>query len=230
MFRAIVMAICWATTCLAAPPVFAQVAPSASEIAAYQGLHAAAAKGDVAALETLARPGLDLEQRDGSGRTALLIAAHGSHDAFVAALAKAGANLNAKDMQHYDIVTIASVANDVDMLRLALSLGASARQITSPYDGTALIAAAHLGHAEVVRVLIAAGAPLDHINNLNWTAAIEAVILGNGGAAHQATLQALVDAGADVTLADRNGLTPLDHARNRGYRAMIDMLTTAKKK
>jgi uncharacterized protein len=224
---ALMTAICVAGS---GPWAVAQVAPSLAEIAAYQGLHAAAAKGDVAAFEALPRAGLDLEHRDGHGRTALHIAAHGSHEAFVLALVKAGANINAKDSQHYDIVTIASVANDVEMLRYALALGASARQVTSPYDGTALIAAAHLGHAEVVRVLIAAGAPLDHVNNLNWTAVIEAVILGNGGAAHQATLKALLDAGADATIPDRNGLTPLEHAKNRGYREMIEMLASARKK
>ena len=42
------------------------------------------------------------------------------------------------------------------MLRLALKLGADPRAVTSPYDGTALIAAAHLGHAEVVAILIEA--------------------------------------------------------------------------
>ena len=60
-------------------------------------------------------------------------------------------NPNALDGQRYDIITIASVANDVPMLKLAIEGGASAKNITSPYDGTALIAAAHLGHAEVVR-------------------------------------------------------------------------------
>ena len=83
-------------------------------------------------------------------------------------------------------MTIAAVADDEDTLRLLLSLGASAKQVTSRYDGTALIAAAHLGHDGVVRQLIAAGAPLDHVNNLHWTAAIEAIVLGDGGPRHQA--------------------------------------------
>ena len=47
------------------------------------------------------------------------------------------------------------------LFALLLSLGASPSLVTSRYDGTALIAAAHLGHAGVVRQLIAAGAPLD---------------------------------------------------------------------
>ena len=85
---------------------------------------------------------------------------------------RAGANPNALERDRYDIVTIAAVANDVATLALALGLGASAKNVTSRYDGTALIAAAHLGHVEVVRLLIRAGAPLDHVNNLGWTALI----------------------------------------------------------
>lgn len=213
--------------------VQAQTPPSSAERAAYTGLHAAAARGDAQAAKQLADAGTDLEQKDGHGRTALLIAAHGTFATnadVIRVLAAAGANMNAKDSRQYDIVTITSVSNEVELLSLAMSLGASARQITSPYDGTALIAAAHLGHAEVVRRLIAAGAPLDHINNLGWTAVIEAVVLGDGGANHQATLKALLDAGADHTIADRSGVTPLAHARGRGYGAMVEMLTAAKPK
>jgi ankyrin repeat protein len=88
-----------------------------------------------------------------------------------------------------------------------------------------LIAAAHLGHVDVVRRLIAAGAPLDHVNNLHWTAVIEAVVLGSGGPNHQAVLKALLDAGADRNLSDRDGITPLQHAQSRGYTAMIKMLS-----
>jgi hypothetical protein len=109
----------------------------------------------------------------------------------------------------YDIVTIAAVANDVPTLKLALELGASAKNVTSRYDGTALIAAAHLGHAEIVRILSAAGAPLDHVNNLGWTALMESIVLGDGGARHAETLQVLLDAGADPNVPDRAGVTPL---------------------
>jgi ankyrin repeat protein len=124
-------------------------------------------------------------------------------------------------------VTIAAVADDVRTLRLALELGASARNVTSRYDGTALIAAAHLGHAEVVRVLIRAGAPLDHVNNLGWTALIEAIVLGDGGPRHTDTLAALIEAGANVNLADRSGKTPLELARARGHAAMVERLRQA---
>ena len=123
-----------------------------------------------------------------------------------------------------DIVTISAVKNDVAMLRLALALGTSPRNVTSPYEGTALIAAAHLGHEEVVRELIRAGAPLDHVNNLGWTALLEAVILGDGGPRHAAVLRALVQAGANRGLPDRQGVSALEHARRRGYAEMVAIL------
>lgn len=103
------------------------------------------------------------------------------------ALVAAGADPNALEADRYDIVTIAAVANDPATLDVALQLGASARNVTSRYDGTALIAAAHLGHADVVRRLIRAGAPLDHVNNLGWTAVIESIVLGDGGPRHVET-------------------------------------------
>ena len=203
----------------------AQTPPSSSEIAAYRGLHAAAAKGDVAEVRTLLRHGVDLNARDGHGRTALHVAAHASHRDVIRELAQAGADMRAKDSRAYDIITIAAVKNDPATVQLAVTLGSDPKAITSPYDGTALIAAAHLGHVEVVRTLIAAGAPLDHVNNLGWTAAIEAVILGDGGERHQQTLKALVDAGANTRIADRDGVTPLEHAKRRGYAAMIAILS-----
>jgi uncharacterized protein len=206
----------------------AQIAPSATEAAAYSGLHAAAWKGDVAAIDKgAATDKAALEVRDGNGRTPLHVATFAKKGDAVRALMKAGANHGAFDNDRYDAVTIAAVADDEATLRVLLAEGASAKLTTSRYDGTALIAAAHLGHDGVVRQLIAAGAPLDHVNNLHWTAAIEAVVLGDGGPRHQATLKALIDAGANTRLTDREGRTPLQLARARGYGAMVKMLEAA---
>ena len=206
---------------------FAQVAPSATEIAAYTGLFAAAARGDAAEISRLAASGADVNAREAYGRTPLHVATFGRHREAIAALAKARADLNAKERDRYDAVTIAAVADDVATLKLLLQLGASAKQVTSRYDGTALIAAAHLGHDEVVKLLIDAGAPLDHVNNLGWTALIESIVLGQGGPRHVATLTALVRAGANVNLADRNGQSPLQLTRQRRYQAMIAILEQA---
>ena len=222
-FRSKSLVIATIAGCLAFPAA-AQIRPSPSEVASYQGLMKAAHEGDIALVNKLIGEGVDLGATDSHGRTAVHVAAHASHEEIIAVLATAGADMNALENDAYDAVTIAAVANDVAMLQAALAAGNKATNITSRYIGTALIAAAHLGHHEVVKVLIDAGAPLDHVNNLNWTAMIEAVVLGDGGANHQQTLQHLIDAGADASITDASGRTPLDLARERGYGEMVTML------
>lgn len=197
----------------------AQIAPSARQLDGYTGLLAAAARGDVALVQELVQSEPP-DVRDAYDRTPLHVAAYAGHHEAMRALVAAGADPNALERDSYDIVTIAAVANDVPTLRLALSLGTRAGNITSRYEGTALIAAAHLGHVEVVETLLRAGAPLDHVNNLGWTAVIEAIVLGDGGERHTRTLKLLLDAGADANIADRSGRTPLALASSRGYRAM----------
>ena len=139
-------------------PAQAQVPPGETEYAAYKGLHLAAASGDVAEIRRLAADKKQLNARDSCGRTPLMVAAYKSRIDAATALIAAGADLDALESDRYDVVTISSVANDVKMLKLVLESGAKAGQMTSPYDGTALIAAAHLGHVDVVKALIAAGA------------------------------------------------------------------------
>ena len=202
----------------------AQVPPSTSELANYAGLHKAAADGDLGSIKSNLADGANVNGRDAMGRTPFHVAAYQKQRDAMRALAKAGADVNALEHQAYDAVTIAAVADDVETLKVAIALGNKASNVTSPYDGTALIAAAHLGHDEVVRLLIAAGAPLDHVNNLGWTALIEAVILGDGGPRHQKIVSYLLKAGADRAIADRGGATPLAHARQRGYAEIATLL------
>ena len=208
-------------------PASAQIAPTESELRAYSGLHAAAARGNVAEIEKRIAAGENKEATDSRQRTPLHVAAFQKQYDAARLLMKLGADPNKLEIDRYDIITIASVANDLPMLKIAIEGGGNSKAITSRYDGTALIAAAHLGHAEIVRTLIAAKAPLDHVNNLKWTALIESIVLGNGGKNHIDTLRALVDAGADVNIPDGSGSTPLTLAKNRGYKEMIVILEKA---
>ncbi len=202
----------------------AQTPPNTAEVTGFEGLFSAAHRGDLAEIRRLTSNGADVNARDPRGRTPVHVAAFASEDEALIALAEAGADMNALEGRAYDVVTIAAVADDPQLLSLAIELGNDPGLVTSPYDGTALIAAAHLGHVEIVRRLIAAGAPLDHINNLHWTAVMESVVLGDGGANHQAVLDALLVAGADRNLADRDGVTPLQHAERRGFSEMAARL------
>lgn len=101
----------------------AQTAPSAAEVAAYDGLHAAAQSGDVLTIRALLAKGADPDARDPAGRTPAHVAAFASHDAALRALALAGADMNALEDDRYDVLTIAAVADDPRMVSLALELG-----------------------------------------------------------------------------------------------------------
>ncbi len=221
-----IVACCLALMSL--PALAFPVAPRAPEIALFGPLHAAAHSGDLASVGRLIAAKADLEARDAYGRTPLHVAAYARRHAIIRALAAAGANLGAFENDRYDAVTITGILGYEETLRVLLAAGASARLITSIHYGTALIASAHHGHPGVVRQLIAAGAPLDHVNILHWNALIEAVVLGDGGARHQAVLRALLDAGADTRLTDRGGNTPLDLAKARGFAEMVKMLESAR--
>lgn len=212
---------------LLVPAAAAQVAPSPVEIAAYRGLHAAAASGDLAGARAELDRGADIEARDGYARTALHVAGHRGDRDMALLLLQRGADANALDARAYDLVTVAAVRDDAAMVRLALGKGGRAGNVTSPWRGTALIAAAHLGHVEPIRALVEAGAPLDHVNTLGWTALIESIVLGDGGPRHTESLRLLVAAGANPNLPDRDGVPPLALARARGYAAMVRILEAA---
>lgn len=205
----------------------AQLPPDDGELENYTGLHVAAANDDIGSIKRLISAGASLDSRDRHGRTPLMVASYKRSHATARALINAGASLNALDNDRYDLLTIAAVLNDLAMVKLAIAAGANTRLITSPYEGTALIAAAHLGHVEVVRALIGGNAPLDHVNNLGWTALIEAIVLGDGGPRHIAIVHALIDAGADLNLPDRNGNTPLALAHQHGHEAIAEILRQA---
>jgi hypothetical protein len=143
-------------------------------------------------------------------------------------LIERGADVNAKDMtqQSAYLYATSEVGPDPAMLELMLANGADVGAKDS-YNGTGLIRAAHRGYPEIVERLLAAGIELDHVNRLGWTALLEAIILGDGGRSHVETVRQLVDAGANVNLADREGVTPLVHAQRAGFDEIAAILLAA---
>jgi len=166
------------------------------------------------------------EGRDEVGKTPLLLATELNRVEAARALIEAGADVNAKDAKQDSPYLLAGASGHMEILKLTLSHGADLKS-TNRYGGTALIPAAERGHVEVVRTLIAAGVKVDHVNNLGWTALLEAIILSDGGKKHQDILAQLIQAGADVNLADKKGVSPLEHARERGYKEMVQQLQNA---
>jgi len=177
---------------------------------------AAAERGDLPALRNALSKGARIDARDARGRTALLAATQSNRTEAVKVLLTAGADVDLQDERLDNPFLYAEGL--LEILRLLIEAGADTR-LTNRFGGTALIPACERGHVEVVRELLArSDVSVNHVNNLGWTALLEAVMLGSGGTRHQQVVQLLVDHGADVTIADRGGVTPLGHARARGFR------------
>ncbi|CAM3337969.1 hypothetical protein SAMN04488021_14915 [Paracoccus aminovorans] len=200
--------------------------PVASRAEPVPALVATAESGDAAAVKRAIGAGAPLEARDGRGRTALLAATHANRVETARLLIEAGADVNARDHIQDSPYLYAGARGHLQILRMTLAHGADLAS-TNRFGGTALIPAAERGHVETVRTLIEAGVDVDHVNDLGWTALLEAIILGDGGARHVAIVDLLVKAGADAGLADRDGVTPLQHARQRGYARIAAILEQA---
>jgi ankyrin repeat protein len=179
--------------------------------------------GDLAEVKDLLARGVAVDSRDARRRTALLAATHANRIDIARVLIAAGADVNAKDNIQDSPFLYAGAEGRLAILEMTLAVGADLKS-TNRYGGTALIPAAHHGHVETVRLLLKTRIDVNHINNLGWTALLEAVILGDGGPVHTEIVRLLLDHGADPHLADRGGVTPLGHARSRGYRAMAEIL------
>jgi ankyrin repeat protein len=189
-------------------------------------LHNAAANNDSGRIETLVKQGARVDARDSSGRTALLVATQANAIAAARALVAAGANVNAKDNIQDSPYLYAAAEGRLEILRLTLKAGADLKSVNR-YGGTGLIPASHHGHPDIVRELLKTDIAIDHINRLGWTALLETIILSDGGQTHTEILKLLVDAGANVNLADREGITPVAHAEQRGYGEMVRILKAA---
>lgn len=187
----------------------------------------AAAKGDVVAIVRSLKSGVKIDARDEAGRTPLLIATHNNRVAAARALIEAGADVNAKDNIADTPYLYAGAEGRIEILNMTLGFGANLKD-TNRYGGTALIPASHHGHPQAVRTLLEAGVAPDHINKLGWTALLEAIILGDGGPTHTEIVKLLVEGGAGVNIADKDGVTPLTHARRRGYKEIAGILEAAK--
>jgi len=179
--------------------------------------------GDIAQLRAAIDAGADLETRDGQGRTPLLLAVHADAAEAAKLLIQAGADVNARDAVKDTPFLYAGAEGRNEILKAILASGRANLKDTNRYGGTALIPAAHHGHPETVHILLGTDIDIDHVNDLGWTALLEAVILGDGGPVHRQIVGLLVDAGAKNT-PDRGGRTPLDHARAMGFREMADRI------
>jgi ankyrin repeat protein len=183
--------------------------------------------GDTAAVQRLLRQGADINGRDARGRTPVMAATHGNRVDTVRTLIQAGADINLRDNRSDNPFLYSGAEGLLEILRLTIEARADTL-LTNRFGGTALIPAAERGHVDIVKELLTrTDVDVNHVNNLGWTALLEAIMLGDGGARHTEVVRLLVEAGADVNLADAEGVTPLAHAQRRGYEEIAAILRQA---
>ena len=185
-------------------------------------------RGDRAALKKLLKEGAPVTARNAARATALLLAVRKRDQEAVRLLVAAGADVNAQDNIKDSPFLLAGALGDIEILKtlIAARPGPDFSRVNR-YGGSALIPACERGHVEAVKLLIKAGVPVDHVNRLGWTGLIEAIILADGGKKHQQIVQALLKAGADPDLADKDKVRPLQHAKQRGYAKIVALLEAA---
>jgi ankyrin repeat protein len=185
-----------------------------------------AAKNDSETVRRLLKQGVKVHVRDDHGRTPLLLAVHHNQVEAARLLIEAGADVNAQDRMQDSPLLFAGAEGRLEILRLILKAKPNFK-VYNRYGGTALIPACERGHVEVVKELIKTDMDINHINRLGWTALLEAIILSEGGPKHQEIVRLLVKAKANVNLADKDGVSPLHHARQRGYADIVKILEAA---
>lgn len=202
-------------------------APPRGTAADDKALLDAARRGDADAVRAALARGANIEARDGDRRTPLLLAAVDDRVDAARVLVEAGADPDAKDYRNDTAWLVTGVTGSVEMARALLPANPDFTALNR-YGGTSLIPAGEHGHVDYVRfVTTNTGVDVDHVNNLGWTALLEAVVLGDGGADHQEVVRLLLAAGADPGIADKDGVTALRHAERSGYRVIADTLRAA---
>jgi ankyrin repeat protein len=184
-------------------------------------------RGDTDTVSKLIKEGSNINAQDSNRRTATMIATYNNDVATAKVLIEAGADVNIQDDMKNNSFLYASAEGYIDILKLTIEGGADPT-ITNRYGGTALIPASEHGYVNVIKELLTnTDIDVNHINNLGWTALLEAIILSDGSEKQQQTVQLLIEHGADVNMADNNNVTPLQHAREKGFKVIENILLKA---
>jgi ankyrin repeat protein len=178
-------------------------------------LHDAVIADDLARVSSLIEAGAVVDEKNRSGETALLLAVKHGRTAIAKQLMAAGASIDARAKNKDTPWLLAGAAGRTEIIREMIPREPNL-SIRNRYGGNALIPACERAHVETIKLLLTTAIDVDHVNNLGWTCLLEIVILGDGGPRHVEAARLVLDAGADPNLADKDGVSPLAHARAKG--------------
>lgn len=186
----------------------------------------AAERGDLPAVERLIAAGAPIDASDAAKQTPLLLAVRNDHLAVARRLIDAGANINAQAANQDTPWLLAGALGRTAMLRHMLPKGPDFK-IRNRFGGNALIPACERAHVDTVAFLVTTPIDVNHVNNLGWTCLLEIVILGDGGPRHVEVTKLVLAAGANPNIADKDGASPLRHARQRNQREVAALIEAA---
>ena len=149
-----------------------------------------------------------------------------NHLPAAAFLIEAGSNINAQAANKDSPWLLAGALGRTEMLRYMIPKGPDF-SLRNRFGGNALIPACERAHVETVKLLLTTKIDVNHVNNLGWTCLLEIVILGDGGPPHVEVAKLVLAAGADPNIADKNGVSPLAHARQKGQREIARLIEVA---
>ena len=162
------------------------------------------------------------------GKSALLVATEMRDPAIVKWLLEHGADVDFFDPNYKIIDRTAFLyagANGLnDILEILIPYQPDV-SIRNGYGGNALIPAAEKGHVATVKLLLEkTDVDVNHVNHLGWTALLEVTLFGKDNIEYQEIVRLLLEHGAAPGLADKEGVTPLEHARRRNLTLIIPLL------
>lgn len=191
-----------------------------------QSILEAAERGDVPTIERLIATGTPIDATDAAKQTALLLAVRNNHLAVATRLIEAGANINAQAANQDTPWLLAGALGRTAMLRAMLPKGPDDK-VRNRFGGNALIPACERAHVDTVAFLVTTPIDVNHVNNLGWTCLLEIVVLGDGGPRHVEVTRLVLAAGANPNIVDKDGVSPLRHARQRNQHEVAALIEAA---
>ena len=191
------------------------------KISNYTALHVAVSRKHADVVQVLIDAGADIETRGALGSSPLHLASDLGELATVKMLVEAGADVRATDDKGATCLMFAAYHGHTDTVRYLVGFPEVDLNHQGKMNRTALLLAVHQRHAEVVQVLIDAGADIEIRTDEGRSPLHQASISGE-----LTTVKMLVEAGADVRATDANRDTCLIIAAHLGHTDTVRYLVS----